>query len=147
MRIDYDEYGDDHYPNAGELWWANVRRCMRGKRGRSALIELRDSLIAMPEKRLIADALIEEGEVCAIGALFKSRVAKTNDSELLERMKGALANEEDTAEFARREGLPKLMAWATVQMNDYELSGCTPEERYERMLKWVNEEIVKGDHR
>lgn len=54
-RGGYD--GDDDFPGQGELWWANYARALRGKRGRKALADLRDALLALPEKRLISGAL------------------------------------------------------------------------------------------
>jgi|SRR5581483_10401097 len=56
---DYEEW----FPNAGALWQANVRRALKGKRGRKALTELREALLALPEKRLISGAL------CTVGGL------------------------------------------------------------------------------
>jgi hypothetical protein len=53
-----DEYDDESwYPNAAALWSANVDRALRGKRGKKALREMREALLALPEHRLIAGAL------------------------------------------------------------------------------------------
>lgn len=57
---DYDY--EEQFPNQGELWAANVRRALAGKRGKKALAELREALQALPTKRLIAGAL------CTVGA-------------------------------------------------------------------------------
>jgi hypothetical protein len=58
-----DEYEEDAwYANAGALWQANLRRALVGRRGQRALRELREALLALPEKRLIAGAL------CTVGA-------------------------------------------------------------------------------
>jgi tetratricopeptide (TPR) repeat protein len=57
---DWDEPPD--YDNAGELWAANAARALKGKRGRAALRDLREALLHLPEKRLIARAL------CTVGA-------------------------------------------------------------------------------
>lgn len=54
-RGGYD--GDEDFPGQGELWWANYARALKGKRGRKALAELREALLALPEKRLISGAL------------------------------------------------------------------------------------------
>ena len=59
-RFDCDDY-EMEYPNAHELWAANVDRALKGKRGRRALAELREALLALPEKRLI------EGALCTVG--------------------------------------------------------------------------------
>lgn len=60
----FDDYDDDEqFPNQGEFWHANVKRALAGKRGKKALAELRDALLALPEKRLIAGALCTVGGV------------------------------------------------------------------------------------
>lgn len=56
-----DEYESD-YNNAGDLWQANVRRALAGRKGQKALRELREALLALPEKRLISGALCTVGE-------------------------------------------------------------------------------------
>lgn len=48
---------DQLFPNQAAFWRANAHRALRGKRGRKALAELRDALLALPQKRLIARAL------------------------------------------------------------------------------------------
>lgn len=97
------EDAESDYNNAGDLWQANVRRALGGRRGRKALTELREALLALPEKRLIAGALClvggadrpderiddkwarqeveykveQQGEgVCAIGAFLWHRKVK-----------------------------------------------------------------------
>lgn len=62
--------GDDYEPTIGSdgkvkdtsgLWRSNVKRALAGKRGQAALRDLRDALLALPEKRLI------EGALCTVG--------------------------------------------------------------------------------
>jgi hypothetical protein len=58
----FDDYDyEEQFPNAGELWAANARRALQGKRGKKALAELREALLALPERRLIAGALCTVG--------------------------------------------------------------------------------------
>jgi len=53
-----DDYDDDEaFPNEAELWRANALRALKGKRGRRVLSDLREALLALPEKRLIASAM------------------------------------------------------------------------------------------
>lgn len=60
----FDDYDyEEQFPNQGELWYANVQRALAGKRGKKALAELREALLALPEKRLIAGALCTVGGV------------------------------------------------------------------------------------
>jgi hypothetical protein len=66
-----DYYDEEWFPNQGELWHANVKRALAGKRGRKALAEMREALQALPEKRLIAGAL------CTVGGVEQR--AKRND--------------------------------------------------------------------
>lgn len=61
-------FGDDYdyeeqFQNQGELWAANAKRALKGKRGRKALAELREALLALPERRLISGAL------CTVGGM------------------------------------------------------------------------------
>lgn len=59
-RYECDDY-DEYWPNMQALWSANVDRALAGKRGKKALAELREALLALPEKRLI------EGALCTVG--------------------------------------------------------------------------------
>jgi len=97
-----DDYEGDSFPNESALWHANAERALRGKRGRKALADLRDALLALPARRLIEGALCtvnpdrrrpsdthrfagaefddligRQGEgVCAVGALLWHRRVK-----------------------------------------------------------------------
>jgi hypothetical protein len=149
MRISYSE--DEDFPGQFELWQANCRRSIKGKAGQKALRELEQALVALPEKRLIADALQDaEGEVCAIGALAKYRGIDKTESD-----------PEEMEEVGVDLGMPRLVAWKVVCVNDVEIDGHhvevfgphrwgqklwayvapTPEERYQQMLNWVREQI------
>lgn len=57
----YDDDGED-FPGQYALWEANYERALKGKRGRKALADLREALMALPEHRLI------EGALCTVGA-------------------------------------------------------------------------------
>jgi hypothetical protein len=60
---DYDDYeGEPEQVLAAGRWERNARVALKGKRGRKALAELREALMALPERRLI------EGAVCTVGA-------------------------------------------------------------------------------
>jgi hypothetical protein len=108
----YDDDGDgEDFPNQYEFWRANHERALKGKRGRQALRDLRDALLALPEKKLIEGALCtmnaerrladgcisdelaadlaEKGEgVCAIGAFLWHRKVKAgmDPAEAVERV-------------------------------------------------------------
>jgi hypothetical protein len=63
---EYDGDGEVMY-NGGDLWTKRAQLALEGKRGRKALAELRDALMALPEKRLIARAL------CTVGGAERIR--------------------------------------------------------------------------
>ena len=54
----FNDDGDGpEYPNAGALWQQSIKLALRGKRGLQALKDLREALLALPEKKLIDRAL------------------------------------------------------------------------------------------
>jgi hypothetical protein len=142
MRIGYSE--EEDYPGQHNLWQANCLRSIRGKAGQASLRELEQALLALPEKRLIADELENaDGEVCAIGALAKYRnhTPKADPDWEMEQVGVEL-------------GMPEMVAWRVVALNDIDIDlyydrekqkcvSYTPEERYERVLaqvqKWLAE--------
>lgn len=71
------ESGDDYDVLAYGRWHANVQRAIKGRRGQKALREMRDALLAMPQRRLIADEFATpQGEVCAVGCAVAYKRAK-----------------------------------------------------------------------
>lgn len=61
---DYDDYeGEPEQILASGRWEWNSRRALKSKRGRQALAELREALMALPEHRLISGALCTVGGV------------------------------------------------------------------------------------
>jgi hypothetical protein len=134
MRINYSE--EEDYPGQFELWQANCRRSLRGKAGQEELRELRAALLALPEKRLIHGELEnEEGEVCAIGAYGKRKGLDLSKFDV----------DSDTDEVGIAGGMPALVAWKVVEMNDMELDlDVTPEQRYEKMLAWVESLLAEA---
>lgn len=133
MRISYSE--EEDYPGQFELWKANCERSIRGAAGQAELKQLRDALLALPEKRLISDSLDnEDGEVCAIAAYGKHKGLNLEEFH----------PESDSDEVGIAAGMPRLVAWKVVEMNDIEFSHLTPEQRYTRMLAWVESKLTKG---
>lgn len=69
--------GDDDYEliqlDQGR-WRHNARAALKGKRGRKALAEIREALLALPEKRLI------EGALCTVGGV--DRAPEVTDEEI-----------------------------------------------------------------
>ena len=142
MRISYSD--EEDFPGQFGLWQGNCMRSIGGKNGQAVLRELEQALLALPEKRLIADELENaEGEVCAIGALAKFRQYQPK------------ADPEEMEEVGIELGMPRMVAWKVVCLNDVELDTrydkeqgrvvpITPEERYERVLAQVRK-WLKGD--
>lgn len=157
MRLNYSD--EEDRPGQFALWDANVRRSLKGRAGQKALRELHDAMIALPEKRLIANRLTDEdGGVCAVGAYAK---AKGLDLERFDP-------EDETDEVGVVAGMPRLVAWSVVAQNDlvndvvWEVAygplnrweatyrggiplvrDMTPEERYERILTWVVKQLER----
>lgn len=167
-----DDYGDD-YPGQLELFRANVARSMRGKAGQARLRELREALRALPVKELhaetFADGTPEAPKVCALGAWA---LAKAGSVEGAKAMVPADADDHDTFTALKGHGWPSLVVFDAIYMNDespwvYDiLEGPrryeheygygygplklgrqeTPAERYTRVLRWVESQIVeRGD--
>lgn len=63
----FGDDGDDEGAITWQMWERNARLALKGKRGRQALRDLRDALLALPEKRLISRAL------CTVGATQKAQ--------------------------------------------------------------------------
>ena len=161
------EYSDDCDYNTLNLYRANVDRAIRGKRGQQFLRDLVKALEELPEKRLIVEKLeIMPGDVyrdyklvdgkyqlvvqpyppeqcwvCALGALWRAKDLEKINPEM------------DTGYVAERLNIADMLAREVVWENDehfkyYRYSGVdeTPEERYDRMLRWARSNIV-GDPR
>lgn len=162
MRISYSD--EEEVPGQFALWQANCRRSLQGKKGQAALRELEAALLALPEKRLIADKMIDaDGEVCAIGALAKHK----GRDLLAEPHMGdpdEFEGDGEMEEIGVELGMPRLVAWKVVCKNDVEIDGhyenlpgpyrwfqeqsrlrayvpVTPEMRYEKMLAWVRQQL------
>lgn len=143
MRIRFSE--DEDFNNAAILWEANQERSLKSRKGQLALRRLEAALLALPEPKLIADAIEADGLVCGLGALAKH-----------ENYQGSLALPEaswndwgsgpeiENAMLALAEALdvPKLVAIAIIYNNDNDFCVRTPEDRYSYLLKWVRRWLV-----
>jgi len=128
-------YVDD--PENLAMWRGAVRSAIFGKRGQKLLRDLAAALDAMPQKRLIADDLVDaEGEVCAFGCLGKARGIDMSgiDPECPEQV-------------AKAFGIAYAMAAEIEYLNDEVCVVATPEQRWTRMRAWVAEHIKENpDH-
>lgn len=176
-RIAYSD--DEEFPGQFAMWQANCSRSLAGKQGQWALRELEAAIVALPTKRLISGAIACNGEVCAVGALIvalKTREGVARDEVLksLERQPSEdewddELDEGETEDAAVQLGVPRLVAWSLVALNDIELDtvwevahgpippgfgsyqggisvvrDMTPEERYERVLAFVRSKIKQA---
>ncbi len=115
------------------LYRANVDRTIAGRRGQAFLAEMAAALDAMPDKRLVAGLLVEDGEACAMGAVALRRgldVSRIDDSE--------------ASELGSLFGISRIMAAEIAYINDecgerYGRPSETPEERWTRVRAWVAE--------
>lgn len=115
-----------------QLWSHNVERTIGSKRGQQFLRDLRVALDALPEpKRLIAHELkAATDEVCAMGSVGLLRgldMGNVDDSE--PQAVGDLF------------GISSMMAREIAYINDEAGWRETPEARYERVSRWVNENL------
>jgi hypothetical protein len=145
----FDNDYDENFTNEGLLWWANLKRHLNGAKGQAVLREIRDVLQSMPDKALIQDRLADErGHVCAVGAVaLARRVAKgENRDDVLRDLAARIPDDDDydgayiTADLGVEVGLKYGMAWALGDANDGYWKD-TPEERYDRVLAWVEKHI------
>lgn len=130
-RSGYCEDGDFD-DNSLYLYRATVDRSLAGKRGQTFLKELARAMDAMPEKKLIRSELVTEtGEVCTIGVVCKARGLDVSK-----------VDEYCPEEVGKLVGIARSMA-AEIE---YENDDCgpdseTPEQRWTRMRKWVEDNI------
>lgn len=158
MRLNYSD--EEDRPGQFALWDANCRRSIRGKAGQRELRELEAALLAMPEKRLIRDALEDgKGGVCAIACYAKHKGVDISKFD----------PEDESDEVGVVAGMPRLVAWKIVALNDVVLDtvwevaegplnrwdahykggiplirDMTPEERYEKVLAWVRAHLTES---
>lgn len=135
-RSGYSDNGD-HL----NLYRANVDRSIKGKKGQAFLKGLAKALDEMPVKRLIAgDLVTKEGECCAIGAFCKAKGIKTEEVDVWDNEAvGNLVN------------ISEMMAAEIEYENDEHYDWRwdkpeTPEERWIRMRKWVQNSINKEEN-
>jgi hypothetical protein len=145
-RSNYTE--DDEFPGQFDLYRANVERSLRSKAGQARLREMRDALLALPVKALEAGIFITGDEdsprVCGLGAWALHHARSVAEaSALVPKYPADVATDDyDTADALKRFGWPKLVVWEAIFINDEHWSCVTPEVRYEKVLAWVNANIL-----
>ena len=127
-------YSDDCDNNWSLIRWRGaVTSAIKGKRGQAFLKEMLDALDAMPEKALIADDLVRPGgEVCAMGAVGLRRGINMDD-----------VDPEDREQVAETFGVSRaLVAEIAYENDEGTWKSETPQQRWERMRKWVVSRLV-----
>jgi hypothetical protein len=161
---DYEE----NFPNEWAFWERRTRQVLNGRPGRKALAELREALLALPEKRLIADALSTAGKpatidsgwyeedhkrvmdqgagVCAVGAFVWHQRVKAGADPAQAMADLPLNPDYDgdphlTVETGKAAGLTWTLAWLLMERNDDTFADLTPEERYTAYLGWIDSRL------
>lgn len=113
-----------------------VTRAIRGRRGQKLLRDLLAALDAMPEKRLIEDALAEDGEYCALGVVGAARGLK------MDRV-----DPENSGKVAKLFDISDALARQIVFINDEDGPPFeSPEQRWKRVRAWVARWIKDTSH-
>lgn len=148
----------------------NIEQALKGKKGQKFLRELEATLLAMPEKRLVAGTLVREpvaldggfeieGDRCALGSVLVQRkvaAGKTETQAFQEIAKAVHKIEHPDYETgwdmiklaAKLLGISTPLAYAIVYENDegrahYTGERETPEERYHKVLKWAQDRLYR----
>lgn len=126
-------YNDDCWGVDLICWRGAVESAIRGKRGQDFLYEMLHAMAALPERKLIDGELECDGAVCAIGAVGKARGMDMSGIDV-----------EDRNRVAKVFGIAPALAAEIVYMNDEaEYRPETPEQRFERMRKWIEEQLFE----
>jgi hypothetical protein len=117
------------------MWRGAVASAFRGRRGQAFLREMLAALDALPEKKLIRHELVQaDGCVCALGAIGKAR-----------GMDMSHIDPEDREFVAGAFNVARAMAFEIMYENDEGGASYwreeTPEQRFERMRRWIVAEI------
>lgn len=123
-----------------------VASAIRGKRGQEFLRELLAALDALPEKKLIADALQADGAYCALGSVAHARGLPP---ETLSRLSDAMYDA-DAYTIADEFGINEKLAREIMFMNDEYgygdgRDGSRDELRFRQFRDWVEEQLIEWD--
>jgi len=126
-RSGYSDDIDD--PWTWIMWRGRVSSAIRGKRGQEFFKALIAALDAMPEKRLIADELEHNGEVCALGCLGKQRGFALDG-----------VDPDDHRKLSEMFNIAPSLVAEVEYMNDEH--GQTPELRWSIVRKWAEKQLI-----
>jgi hypothetical protein len=113
-------------------WRGAVASAIKGKRGQEFLREMLAALDALPDKRLIAHELQQDGEVCAIGSVGLAR-----------KVDMSTVDPEDYDGVASVFGVAPALVREIESVNDEWLGyRATPEERFKTVRRWVEKQLL-----
>ena len=126
-------YVDDCENNWSLICWRGaVNSAIKGRRGQAFLKEMLEALDALPEKKLIASELEQDGQVCALGAIGKARGMDMSDVDPYDR-----------ETVAGKFGIADALAAEIMHHNDDIYFGdATPEGRFRSVRRWVESSIL-----
>jgi hypothetical protein len=133
-RSGYSEDFDDHWQLI--MWRGAVTSAIRGKRGQAFLKEMLAAMDALPERKLVAKELELDGQVCAMGAVGKTR--GLDMSSLDPDDAGPIANA-----FGIAEAMAKEISYVNDECGPY-YDQETPEQRFARVRRWIVSQINDG---
>lgn len=126
-------YTDDIDNRDLAMWRGRVASAIRGRRGQQLLKDLLAALDAMPEKCLVRMDLVNADGVCALGAVGKARGVADIDT----------IDPEDHHVLGERLNVAECLIQEIEFTNDddFAYQQETPEQRFVRVRKWVQENI------
>ena len=111
-------------------WRGQVASALRGKRGQDFLREMLMALDSLPAKRLIAEELEADGEVCALGSVGRARGLDMSSLDPC-----------DHKDLAGVFGVAHQMIQEIEYEND-EFRTEDPERRFARIRAWVVSQVI-----
>lgn len=142
-RIEYADWDEPDWGLKAGRQLARHKAALSGQRGQQALVELREALLEMPLKELVAEELYNNnGGACALGVLALKRGVRPE--EMLALDPSILEDWYKIADWAaKRINVSHTLALVIQEVNDNECiyASYTPNMRYEEVLSWVNKWI------
>lgn len=114
-------------------WRGQVASAIRGKRGQEFLRELIKALEAMPEKKLIARELVENGQCCTLGALGMAKGIDMADID-----------PSDHETLSEKFGIATQLVQEVEYEND-ERCSSDPAERWKQMHGWAKRHLLDSE--
>ena len=142
-RIFYPDWYTEHWGLKAGRWNAQVKSALTGRPGLLKLQELHRALLILPQQRLLEGVLCRDGEVCALGALGRSYgipLAEMAQVGTPSEYAGHIVydDEEAVTRWAVEHlGVTSTLALVLQEVNDEFCRNATPEERYVKVLAWV----------